>query len=412
MDAQGLAEFLAEAARVRTSGVLGRSQQMQRLFDFLVECRRSGRVPKEIEVAIDCFERGPDVDSSQDATVRVTAHKLRRRLEEFYRDAGEPPRLTIPRGEYRLALQPPAEAEVVPVAQEIPPVWRRLVPATRREAIALGVAAAAVLVAILALVLPSRDVSPQGARLAEARTSVLWSALLADDLPIQLVLGDYYIFGERDERGQIQRLVREFDINSRRELEQVLVERPDRAARFADMNLSYLPTGSAQALREVLPLVVASGKPVMLTLASELDPASLKSTHVVYLGYLSALGMLEDLVLNASLYSVGGSYDELIDSESGQALISEAGELHPAGKRYRDYGYVASLTGPGNHAHLVIAGMRDVGLMQAAEAAADPARLRELTARVPQGPFEALYEVGGLNGINVESRLLEARQLP
>ncbi len=70
------------------------------------------------------------------------------------------------------------------------------------------------------------------------------------------------------------------------------IGKPDRASRYADLNLGYLPTSSAQALREVLPVVMASGKPVMLTLASELDPATLKTTHVVYLGYLSALGML------------------------------------------------------------------------------------------------------------------------
>jgi hypothetical protein len=396
-----LAEFLTEVERVRASGALGRSAQLQRLFDFLVGCRATGRVPKELEVAVECFERSPGTDPAQDATVRVTAHKLRRRLEEFYRAAGTPPRLVIPRGEYRLAIPEVASA---PTLRD----WRRWLPATTRERVAAGVALLALIVAAAAigLYLQTPRATPDQAAL---RAGPLWSGVLADDLPVQLVLGDYYIFGERDARGQIQRLVRDFGINSRQQLEQGFIADPERANHYADLNLGYLPTSSAQALREVLPVVMNAGKPVMLTLASELDPATLKSTHVVYLGYLSALGMLEDMVLNTSRYSVGGSYDELIDSVTGAARVSEAGEVHAPGTRYRDYAYVATLRGPGGHAHLIIAGTRDVGLMQAAEIAASEGRSRELAGQVLAGaPFEALYEVQGLNGINIEARLLEA----
>jgi hypothetical protein len=400
-DAAVPAEFLAEVERIRASGALGRGTQLVRLFEFLVGCRASGRVPKELEVAVDCFERRTDVDVAQDATVRVTAHKLRRRLEDFYRDAGESPRLTIPRGEYRLALQ----ESVVAAA---PRGWRRVLPATGRERIAALVAVLALLAAAVSIGLMVRTPHAAG-DFADLSKSPLWAPILNDDLPIQVVLGDYYIFGERDSGGQISRLIRDFNINSRHELERGFIADPDRAARYADLNLGYLPTSSAQALREVLPVVMASGKPVMLTLASELDPATLKTTHVVYLGYLSALGMLQDMVFTVSRYSIGGSYDELIDSVTGEARVSEAGEPHSPDTRYSDYAYVAALAGPGGHTHLIIAGTRDVGLMQAAEVAADQRRLHELAGHLPgKGPFEALYEVQGVDGINVEARLLEA----
>jgi hypothetical protein len=233
--------------------------------------------------------------------------------------------------------------------------------------------------------------------------------VLEGDLPVQLVLGDYYIFGERDDAGHVRRLVRDFNINSRRELEQGFIGDPERASLYADLGLGYLPTASAQALREVLPVVMASGKPVMLTLASELDPATLKTTHVVYLGYLSALGMLEDVVFEASRYSIGSSYDELIDSVTGEVRTSEAGEAHSPGMRYKDFAYLATFAAPAGHRHLVIAGTRDTGLMQAAEVAADRSRLQELQSRMSgSGPFEALYEVHGVNGVNVEAHLLGA----
>jgi hypothetical protein len=223
------ADFLGEVERIRASGTLGRGTQLHRLFEFLVGCSASGRVPKEVEVAVDCFERGPDIDVAQDATVRVTAHKLRRRLEDFYRDAGGPPKLIIPRGEYRLAMPDPGAGAVAPTG------WRRWLPATRRERVVALVAAVALVVAALSLAVALR--APRAAvSFAEQRASRLWAPILGDDLPVQLVLGDYYIFGERDDQGHIKQLVRDFNINSRQELEQGFIGNPDRAAHFADLN--------------------------------------------------------------------------------------------------------------------------------------------------------------------------------
>jgi len=245
------------------------------------------------------------------------------------------------------------------------------------------------------------------AEVSKVRDSGLWAPLLADRLPIQLVLGDYYIFGETDSAGMVRRLVRDFDVNSQQDLERRFVADPSQASHYADLNLGYLPTSSAQALREVLPIVAATGKHVTLTLASELDPSTIKTTHVVYIGYLSALGMLQDMIFAGSRYSFGGSYDELIDTDSGKTWVSEAGEPHTSTERYRDFAYLASFTGPGDVQHLVIAGTRDTGLMQAAETAVAPEGLQELAQKhAPWRGFEALYEVQGVNGLNVESRLI------
>jgi hypothetical protein len=244
------------------------------------------------------------------------------------------------------------------------------------------------------------------------RDSALWAPLMADNLPIQVVLGDYFIYGEREPGREIQRLVRDFDVNSRADLEQRFIADPALTARYADLNLGYLPTSSAQALRQILPVVIATGKPVSLTLASELDPASVKSTHIVYVGLLSALGMMQDMAFSGSRYAFGGSFDELLDYDTGDVWVSEAGEPHRDAERYRDYAYLSTFNGPVGNAHIVIAGTRDTGLMQSAEIAADPQQLVQLGAQspAPKG-WEALFEVQGINGMNIESRLIHAGAL-
>lgn len=405
--------FREEAERLRASGALGRSAQLLRLFDFLVHCHAEGRVPKEVEVAIDAFGREAGFDSGQDALVRVHAHKLRRRLEDHYRNEapGQPWRLTVPRGEYRLVLESRDETAAEAAAAG-PAVPARAAAGSRREAWAWALCALLGFACALLLLRDLRQPQP-AAQGGAARDAALWAPLLADDLPIQLVLGDYYIFGERDGGDGINRLIRDFGINSRSDLEQRFIADPALADRYADLNLGYLPTSSAQALRQILPVVIASGKPVSLTLASELDPSSLKSSHIVYVGYLSALGMLQDIVFAASRYSFGGSFDELVDHETGEAYVSEAGMPHRDSERYLDYAYLSTFAGSAGNQHLVIAGTRDTGLMQAAENAADPVHLAQLGAQLPQrqSAYEALYEVQGVNGTNIESRLVRASPL-
>jgi len=400
-DSEEAAKFTAEVERIRGSGQLGRGTQMQRLFEFLVTCQAQARVPKELEIAVDGFGRSADFDVAQDATVRVTVHKLRRRLEEFYRDEGAaaPHRLVLPRGEYRLTLENAAVARAVPGPEDAAAPGRR-----ERLAWIAAAVLAVVCIALVAVLLRRPEVDE---RVARVRESPLWAPLLDDSLPIQLVLGDYYIFGETDQAGAVHRLIRDFNVNSQQDLEQRFIADPQLAAHYADLNLGYLPTSSAQALREVLPVVAAAGKHVTLTLASELDPSTVKTTHVIYIGYLSALGMLEEMVFGGSRYAFGGSYDEIIDGETGRMWASDAGEPHSGTERYTDYAYVASVTGPGDVRHLVIAGTRDTGLMQAAENLAAPDAVQELARGKPDWrSFEALYEVHGVNGVNVESRLI------
>ncbi len=101
-------ELQRQAEQFRASGLLGKPGALSRLFDFLLSRSLSGEVPKEIEIALQVFGKGANFDVAQDSVVRVYVHKLRRRLEEFATRSLTPydSRITIPKGEYRLVLEP------------------------------------------------------------------------------------------------------------------------------------------------------------------------------------------------------------------------------------------------------------------------------------------------------------------
>lgn len=411
-DAASQAERIKEhAGRIRAAGALGRSPLLHRLFDLLLEHSLAGHAPKEAEIAEMLLARGPDFDATVDGSVRVAIHRLRRKLEDHYEALGAKAeeRLIIPRGSYRLELVSRRDEEPDPAGDEV-----TAEPAPSRSTAVRLLVPLLVLLAIagwgLAL-LPWRPAAGG----AEAAGSPPWSALARSDLPSVIVVGDYYIFGEAGEDGQIHRLVREFAINSNADLDEYLMYNPDQVGRLRDINLSYLPIGTAAALRNIVPVVdAAAGREVprarVITM-SELTPAILKSSNIIYVGYLSRLGPIRNPLFAASRFEIGASYDELIDERSGTHYVADA----PRSDRRtttRDYGYLASLPGPSGNRIIIVAGTRDAALMQAAEMAADPREMARLvSASGTADAFEALYTVNALGNLNVDGKLSVAGPL-
>lgn len=404
LDPQQLA---ARADRIRASGLLGRSGQLSRLFDYLVECSVLGKSPKEIDIAVEALGRGAEFDVTQDAVVRVYVHKLRRRLDEFYSGPGstDTQRIVIARGEYRLSLEPNDEAVAKESASVPAPTSKaRLSP---KKKWLIGALAASLIINIVLVSVGQFRHSPIDADVARVRTNPIWSKILSDDLPIVIVVGDYYIFGETDDSMNVTRMIREFAINSRRELEEYGQNHPEVADKYMDLGLTYLPTSVAPALRQLMPVLDGAGKRVRVVLASEMTPDLLTRADIVYVGYLSGLGMLRRVVFAGSRFAIGDTYDELIDRKSGRHYVSQSSSLWRGDPSYRDYGYFSTFAGSNGNRVVVIAGTRDVALENTAEAATRSESMGRLSGQAGNHlDFEALYEVYGMEGTNVDSKLL------
>lgn len=390
---------------MRASGDLGRSDTLVRLFDFLLERSLAGQAPGEIEIAQDVFNKTSNFDVMLDASVRVYIHRLRRKLSEHYARAGEfSERISIPLGEYRMVLETP-QIEVPPAepgTSEVPPSARRL----DRVWIAL---AALLLVNALAWFLFAN--APKGD--ANLVNSNLWKPIYDSGRPTIVILGDYYVFGEAPDGVTVTRLTRDFSINSREDLDAWLMTNPDKVGRNIDVDLHYLPQSIGPALRSLLPTINAvsstSGQRPPVESMSNLKADVFKAANIVYIGYLSGMGDLQEPVFRASGFKIGADFDELVDEASGRHYRSDWGALATSDKPHRDYGYIASLLGPSGNRIIIIAGTRDPALAQMAEIAADPKQLESIDAKSGSGAFEAFFEVQTLGNLNVGSTLIVAR---
>ena len=391
------------ADRLRSAEALGRSDVLIRLFDYLQTVSAAGASPKEFEVAAAVFGRDSGFDGAQDACVRVAAHRLRKKLQDYYAGPGrhEEVRLTVPRGEYRLLAVPADLAASPQTAAPVSPLA-----AVRRApwVLALAVLVAVNLAAWIGWWASHRD------PYASVRGLAPWSQLLGGTRPLLVVVGDYYIFGDLDQATGAGRLVREYGVNSAQDLDAWLMDHPEQVGRYRDLDLFYLPVGVAAALRDIMPVLApktAGRDQVRVVTASDLTPEMLKRSDVLYVGYLSGLRLLRDPVFAGSRFRVGETYDELIDSRTGHRYQSQEGGPAEGQASQRDFGYLAAFRGPGGNRVVILAGARDMGLMQTAEAATNPELVRGLLAAAGHADaFEGLFEVEGMRRANLGGRLV------
>ncbi|WP_174296764.1 helix-turn-helix domain-containing protein [Sphingomonas bacterium] len=400
----------AQVDVVRTGEGLGRSQGLDRLLQFLLDCSVEGRTPKELEIADQVFGRS-GVNADQDSSVRVHIHRLRRKLDEFYAGpgAGEAERLAMPKGGYRLLLEPLAAHAAADGPAPVDDASPDPAPTSGGRAYALaaiGAVALLVLVACGTWWLARRP----DAGLRTVRASAAWAPAIANGSRISLVVGDYYIFGERDADGDVTQLVRRFDINSAQNLDGLIATHPERSGVDVDLGLNYLPVGVGNALRVVTPVVRSDGyEPIgnLVVPVSQLSPEQLKLVNMVYLGYLSGLGTLRDPVFSGSRFAIGGSYDEIVDRRTSRSYMAgthlDRNDQNPS----REYALISCFPGVTGNWITVIAGTRDAALMQAADYATRPDGLAAATrSLVPGTAFDALVSVESLRNVGLSARLI------
>lgn len=396
------AAFEAEIDRLRALKVPGVSGRLREMFDFLAERGEHSDPATQDEIAFAVF--GQEETDSDDATVRVYVHRLRKKLEDFYAgeaekagDGKHPPRLAIPAGIYVLRFEEPAGGAIDSAADR--PIWRRFLPL-----IAALVIAAALALAFVAGRSASND---QG-----APVNAIWQPFVDSERPLLIVLGDYYIYGEIDPiRPDEGRLIRDFRVDSASDLIRMQDLMPERFGNAEDVGLNYLPFSAAYGMQQIIPVMTGNGKQISVLAASELEPDMLNYFDVVYIGLFSGMNLLEELNFTGSTLDLGETYDELVDSKTGETHTSDEARSVASPAYYRDFGYISRFHSPSGALVAVLAGSRDTGVRAMAPlmtGALAPEGVADQAAGT--GAFEALYQITGQQGADLAERLILSRE--
>ncbi len=384
--------FEGEIARLRAAGVPGESGRVRELFDNLADRGPDAESASQEELAREVF--GQATTDADDATVRVYVHRLRKKLDDFYTANGpgqNGARVVLPSGTYALRLKG------VEVAHEERPEKRTSKPRAPMAA----VAAVVVLALIALLVWSQRTPAP----------NALWEPVVSSDRPVLLVLGDYYIYGEIDPvRPELSRLIRDFRIDSEQELAALQEAEPERYGYAEDVGLTYLPFSLAYGLQTVMPVLADAGKNVEVIAASDLEPDMLNRFDIVYIGLLSGMGLLEEQAFAGSTLRIGESYDEIVDRDSGEVWTSDEARSLASPAFYRDYAYLARFTASTGAQVVVIASQRETGLRGISPLAVGDSLPEGVSDVAGADAFEALVQVTGQQGADLDDRLILARE--
>src|SRR6201996_6580827 len=96
-------EVFAELDRILESHHFRTSKKCSRFLRHIVEAAANGRFDclKERTLGVDVFDREPHYDTNQDPIVRGTAGEVRKRLAQYYLEAGDYGlRFSLPPGSY------------------------------------------------------------------------------------------------------------------------------------------------------------------------------------------------------------------------------------------------------------------------------------------------------------------------
>ncbi len=118
-----------EVDAVLASDLFSRAPSLAQFLSYVCRKALGGEADqiKEYNIAVEAFGREPDFDQKADAIVRVEAHRLRKRLKQYYEGEGADHALQIvmPAGQYVplfIAVQPAVENQALVVAEGREPV--------------------------------------------------------------------------------------------------------------------------------------------------------------------------------------------------------------------------------------------------------------------------------------------------
>src|SRR5215471_972050 len=118
-----------ELSRILSSSEFRTSKRSQEFLRYIVEHTVNGQAGllKERTIGVEVFGRSLDYDPGEDATVRVKAGEVRKRLGLYYAEDGihDPLRIELPLGtyvpEFRYVEIPAAHAEEAPAVEPARP---------------------------------------------------------------------------------------------------------------------------------------------------------------------------------------------------------------------------------------------------------------------------------------------------
>src|SRR5215468_5915743 len=182
-----------ELSRILSSSEFRTSKRSQEFLRYIVEHTVNGQAGllKERTIGVEVFGRSLDYDPGEDATVRVKAGEVRKRLGLYYSEQGalDPVRIELPLGAYVPEFHLAEAPTVAPEPSAPPQVYVPPEPAAKTR-VHLWIALAALVCFVAAGIVWLRT------RPANTALDQFWGPVLTGEAPVLLSAAFVPVYGE------------------------------------------------------------------------------------------------------------------------------------------------------------------------------------------------------------------------
>lgn len=362
--ANGLNDHKVDPAQVR--GALDRvfesqgfraSRRSQDFLRYVVERTLDGQSEslKERSIGIDVFGRSATYDPSDDATVRVKAGEVRKRLAHYYATEGqhEEIRIELPAGTYVPEF---VRAEPLAAAAESRPIEvpaSQLAPSSKRRIFLLILAFVAIVVSVAVWL---------KLRTPDTVVDQFWAPVLRGSAPLLLSTAYVPVYG----------------VNPK-----MTPERPTRFEDFVPLNDQFVGGGDLMAVARISAMLNRTHHPYRVKIGSDVSFQDLRTGPTALIGYSYTRWR-----------EISQQLRFFIDAERRPRMVTDNGKATewslpdlPADRRTsEDYAIVTRVFHPDTQAMLVeVAGITQYGTEAAADLITTPDYLAEALHDAPPG---------------------------
>jgi hypothetical protein len=359
------ASIREELDRVLHSEEFRASKRSQEFLAYVVEqtLKGSAEILKERTIGIDVFHRSPAYDPGEDATVRVKAGEVRKRLGLYYSTAGvhNPVRIELPSGTYVPGFRrTAAEAELPPVSSMV----------TVQEAEAshaepprkAGSNRRPMLLPVLALLILATSFLWIRGRHPATILEQFWAPVFKDNGPISLCVAYVPVYG-LDREGT--------------------PSEPIRVNEFVQMKDQFVGGGDLMASMRLSAMLTRERHPYMLKVGSDVSFHDLRTGPAILIGY-SYTRWKE--ISSQMRFFIDGTRIPIGITDNGVPTKWTLPDLPADRKTDRDFAIVSRVFHPDTHAMLVeLAGITSYGTDAAGDLVTNSELMAEALRDAPVG---------------------------
>jgi len=372
----------------------------QRLLTYLVDASAKGDTPKEVTIAHDVFNKGKDFNASEDTTVRVHVHNLRKMIEHYYQTEGQSDeiQLIIPKGHYRVEYKKDTTSKIFSLP--------------KKNNLAVLLLALSLFSSLLYIVVDKFMRSGANSYFEKIeRDDVIWGNFFSNKYPTSVVIGDFLVFHEFSAQLDRPRRIQDYEINTLDELDLYIKANPDK--NIENWFLGELPHNSIFNISDIYNVFFSFHQKLDINFTSEIDINFIKNRNIIYIGEFKNLRALSDLTdgLPVKYETLPWWHGTLCFKNNDSLITLRTSHDWNINRYVVDLASVAKLPGQNDENYLIIAGFGYNSQIKTVKMLSDYLSLQKLekqinllNGNVPEF-FVIVFEISGFDRASTKAEI-------